>query len=66
MFCLRYVGTNKSSEVRNAMLSLLLQGTTHNHEAILEQEMVVPKGLSMENAICVLYVTYIWNTVYTK
>lgn len=34
------------------MLSLLLlQGTTHNHEGILEQEMVVPEGLSMEHDI---------------
>lgn len=41
----------------------LLQGTTHKDEAILEQEMVVPKGLSVENAICALYVTYLENSV---
>ena len=44
----------------------LLQGTMHKHEAILEQEMVVPKGLSIENAICAFYVTYIWKTVYAS
>lgn len=38
----------------------------HNHEGILEEELVVPKGLCMENAIDVLYVTYIWNTVYAS
>lgn len=63
MFCLRYMATNKCSEVRNTVLSLLLQGTIHNREGILEQEMGVPKGLSMETAISVLYVTYLEHSV---
>jgi len=44
----------------------LLQGTMRQHEAILEQEMVVPEGLSMENAICALYVAHIRKTVYAS
>lgn len=43
-----------------------LPGTMNKHEVILEQETVLPEGLSMENAISVLYVISIWKTMYAS
>lgn len=52
-------------KVRNVTLSQpLLQDITRKHEAILEQKMVVPKGLSMENAVlCIICNLYLENSV---